>query len=110
MIHAKKVLPEYFKSLQDGSKPFEVRRQDPDEPRFCVGDYLALNEHDGEHYTGRCLLFKITYVLRDFPGLVDDWAVLGLRRGALDFLDLGASSCCTTSSLMLSSVSPDDIE
>lgn len=37
MIHVRKVLPEYFNALQDGTKRFELRREDPDAPRFAVG-------------------------------------------------------------------------
>ena len=82
MIHVRKVLPEYFEALRTGRKRFELRgERDADEP-FAAGDFLALNEWtksettqisaDGRlyaelpcgHYTGRCLLFEILYVLR----------------------------------------------
>ena len=96
MIHVRKVLPEYFNALLDGTKRFELRREDPDAPRFAVGDYLALNEYDpcrhaapDDLYTGRCLLFEISYVLRDFEGLAADYVVLGLRTTPLSWMDGG---------------------
>lgn len=51
MIHALKTEPQFFEAVIDGSKTFEVRKNDRD---FRVGDYLALNELDDtrEGYTG----------------------------------------------------------
>lgn len=98
MIHAKKVKPEYFEAELKGQKPFELRREDPDEPAYAVGDYLALNEcEDGKHaaaprYTGRCLLYRITYVLRGSPLLSPGVVALGLRLMPLEFEDLRALS------------------
>lgn len=85
MIYVKKCEPEYFEALQRGDKTFELRREDPGQPAFAVGDYLAVNEWDPERpedrrYTGRCLLFRITYVLRGFELLLEPDAVaLSLR-------------------------------
>lgn len=97
MIHAKKVLPEFFEALRAGDKRFELRREDPDEPSYAVGDYLALNEYDpGRHatqddqFTGRCMLFEITYVLRDTEWLQPDCVALSLRPLPLCFADLNA--------------------
>ena len=61
MIHAVKIIPEYYEAVKDGSKRFEVRK---DDRPYNVGDYIALNEYDVSGYTGRSMLFKITYVLR----------------------------------------------
>ena len=95
MIHAKKVKPEYFEALLRGDKTFELRREEPDEPEYAVGDYLAVNEFcvglQGSRvgdYTGRCLLYEITYVLRDSPLLAKGVVALGLRRKPLCFEDL----------------------
>lgn len=91
MIHVKKVRAEYFDALQRNDKPFELRRPDPDEPRFAVGDYLALNEWRDEHYTGRCLLFRVTYVLdaaRSCGCLTEGSVALGLRPMPLEFFGL----------------------
>ena len=94
MIHAKKVRPEYFEANLKGLKPFEIRAEAPGEPRYAVGDYLALNEWEpepealGDGYTGRCLLYEITYVLRDFELLQPGAVVLGLKLKPLSFADL----------------------
>lgn len=96
MIHAKKILPEYFEQSLKGLKPFEIRREEPDEPRYQAGDYLALNEYDpseeplGAGYTGRCLLYEITCVLRDHELLQPGTAVLGLRLKPLSFAQVEA--------------------
>lgn len=94
MIHAKKVRPEYFEASLKGLKPFEIREEKPNEPRYSVGDYLALNEWEpephelGDGYTGRCLLYEITYVLRDFELLQPGAVALGLKLKPLCFEDL----------------------
>ena len=94
MIHAKKILPDYFEASLKGIKPFEIREEKPNEPRYTVGDYLALNEWEpepealGDGYTGRCLLYEITYVLRDYELLQPGAVVLGLKLKPLSFWDL----------------------
>lgn len=96
MIHAKKIRPEYFEASLKGLKPFEIRAEAPGEPRYAVGDYLALNEWEpepealGDGYTGRCLLYEITYVLRDFELLQPGAVALGLRLMPLNLAELRA--------------------
>ena len=96
MIHVRKVLPEYFEALRTGRKRFELRdERDADEP-FAAGDFLALNEYDPGppyeegHYTGRCLLFKILYVLRNYELLTPGAVALSLSMRPLDPEDIAA--------------------
>lgn len=102
MIHVRKVSPEYFEALHSGKTRFELMREEPDEERFAVGDYLALNEysrgeHVATHYSGRCLLFEITYILRDHPMMLPDTAILGLALKPLSFNDIpGANKLIKT--------------
>lgn len=97
MIHAKKVKPEYFEELRKGTKTFELRREDPGEPTFSVGDYLALNEcevgqhSESTHYSGECLLYRITYVLRGSDLLPEGVVALGLKLMPLSFEDIKSS-------------------
>ena len=104
MIHVRKVLPEYFTALQTGRKRFELRNEFDAEEPFAVGDFLALNEYDpgtyttpggyihaGEpHYTGRCLLFEILYILRNNELLPDGVACLSLSLRPLGPDDVAA--------------------
>ena len=64
MIHALKILPEYFRAVTSGKKTFEARR---DDRGFRAGDYLALNEWEADagEYTGRCCLVRVTDILAD---------------------------------------------
>lgn len=64
--HSLKILPEYFESVLDGSKTFEIRKNDRS---FSVGDTLILKEWDGK-YTGRVIKKEITYMLDDSSGYV----------------------------------------
>lgn len=76
-IH-KKILPEYFAAVEDGSKPFELRQED--DTVFEVGDILVLNEFDGEH-TGRVCSRTVTYITRGpIYGLQAGWVILGLSQ------------------------------
>ena len=69
MIHALKILPEYFEAVASGKKLFEIREEDREVP-FQVGDFLALNEYEKGAYTRRCCLVEVVYVLRDLPDYV----------------------------------------
>lgn len=105
MIHALKTLPEFFEASLHMIKNFEVRRNDRD---FKVGDYVALNEWvssaaDTGHYTGRCILQQIVYVLRDKEYCKDGFVILGLRPCSVVHVD---NTCCIDNDLLdsLSSV------
>ena len=60
----KKILPEYFQAVADGTKTFELRKDDSD---YKVGDFLELREWDADkgEYTGRVVVREITYILRN---------------------------------------------
>ena len=74
MEHELKILPQYYCRVADGSKTFEVRKNDRG---FQPGDIVTLREWDGklvshpvhpmdsdhDGYTGKRLKFKIGYVL-----------------------------------------------
>ena len=50
MTHALKTWPVYFKAVKEGSKTFEVRK---DDRKFHVGDKVLLQEYDLEEgFTG----------------------------------------------------------
>lgn len=50
--HSLKVVPPYFDAIVDGTKPFEVRRNDR---AFQRGDFLLLHEwHPQNHGDDRC--------------------------------------------------------
>jgi hypothetical protein len=80
MTHCLKTWPEYYKSVIDGSKPFEVRQNDRS---FHVGDTLILQEYDPEkkQYTGQETEFSVTYILVGGAfGVEDGYVVMGLRQ------------------------------
>ena len=64
MIHQEKTLPKYFEAELQGVKNFDVRADDR-EPRYSVGDLIVSMEWDGEEYTGRAIIKKVTYILRE---------------------------------------------
>lgn len=59
-IHELKLNTAYFPSVADGSKTFEIRKNDRG---YEVGDVLILREYDdAENYTGKRLVVDVTYV------------------------------------------------
>lgn len=75
MLHALKTLPQYFEAAAEELKKFEVRKNDRP---YAPGDYVALNEWNGEQYTGRFTLHKIIYILSDPEYCKSGYVVLGL--------------------------------
>lgn len=73
MIHELKVWPDYFARLADGSKTFEIRK---DDRGFQAGDELLLREWNPQSYwsatrngwvadyTGRELSFRVGFVAK----------------------------------------------
>jgi hypothetical protein len=65
MRHELKSWPEYFERIADGTRTFELRKDD--RGGFHEGDIVLLREWDPntQTYTGRSLSARISYVLRD---------------------------------------------
>ncbi len=76
MTHGIKILPEYFRPVEDGIKRFELRKNDRD---YQVGDKVIMREWDGEQYTGNKVIVDIEYILKDCPeyGLADGYCIFG---------------------------------
>lgn len=76
MIHELKILPEYFQAVISGEKTFEIRKNDRP---FHKGDLLALNEFNGQNWTGNSCLVYIDYIL-DNPSYVNkDMVVMAIK-------------------------------
>lgn len=64
MTHALKTWPEYFKEVEAGNKPFEVRKNDRN---FQSGDTVILQEYDPatKKYTGKEATKTIGYIFNN---------------------------------------------
>lgn len=79
-IHKLKTLPEYWWAVNDGTKTFEVRKNDRD---FQVGDYLIMVYYDpspdfrtDQEFFG----IEVSYVLNGGQFGVDpDYCILGIK-------------------------------
>lgn len=81
LTHELKTWPPHFDAAFCGAKPFEFRRDDR-AGGFNVGDWLLLREFDptSQAYTGRTLYRYVTYVLRDFCGMLPGYVCLGVLQ------------------------------
>jgi hypothetical protein len=82
MVHTLKTWPVFFKAVEDGIKPFDLRKADR---LYASGDTLVLQEYEPEgiSYTGKEITFFISYILRDtdFPAAIKKgYCILGLKK------------------------------
>lgn len=76
-LHELKIYPKYFEAVLNGSRAFEIRKNDRG---FQVDDNIFLREWDNMKYSGRVIFAEITYVLDDkFIGLTEDYVALGIK-------------------------------
>jgi len=81
--HRLKTWPEYFNAVVDGTKTFEVRKNDRN---YQIGDMLVLKEFDPQKqtFTLRITYRVICYVLPGGQfGIETGYCVLGLREPEL---------------------------
>ena len=76
MIHELKIYPEYFKAVISGEKTFEIRKNDRP---FHKGDLLALNEFDGQYWTGNSCLVYVDYILNNPDYVKKDMIIMGIK-------------------------------
>lgn len=77
VVHEVKLSSEYFNSVKNGSKPFELIFDDKD---YVVGDIFVLRETRSGEYTGRICWREVTYKLSDCQGLAQGWCILGIGK------------------------------
>lgn len=79
MKHDLKTLPEYFEKVHNGSKNFEIRK---DDRGYLVGDTLILREWDKDNgYSGRVIKKEISYILDNNEYLQDGYVALAMVDG-----------------------------
>lgn len=78
-VHELKILPQYFKCVVDGTKNFELRKNDR---AYRVGDVLLLKEFENNQtgYTGKEIKKVITYIFYGGAyGLNKDYVILSIK-------------------------------
>lgn len=76
MIHELKIYTEFFNDVLSGRKTFEIRKNDRP---FQVGDLLALNEFDGQYYTGNSCLVFVDYIMNNPDYIKKDMVVMSIK-------------------------------
>lgn len=78
MIHELKTIQPYFNAVYNGTKTFELRKNDRD---YKVGDILNLREYDDivREYRDRSISKRVNYILEGGQfGLQKGFVILGL--------------------------------
>ncbi len=75
--HKLKLTVKYFDAVCNGSKTFELRKNDRE---YKVGDILEMEEYGGGGVgTGRAVKAIITYILEGYAGLEDGYCILSIK-------------------------------
>jgi hypothetical protein len=76
-MHDLKIWPHFFSDVLNGTKTFELRRNDRN---FECGDDLLLREWNPEtrEYTGREIIKHVAMIVTQSEGLAEGWVILGL--------------------------------
>lgn len=79
MTHALKTVPPYFKDIVDGTKTFEIRKNDR---LFKVGDKLLLQEYlpKEDKYSGQEWEGIITYILDNPDYCKKGFITMGIKQ------------------------------
>lgn len=72
--HEVKLAASWWADVTSGKKRFELRKNDRG---YKVGDKLLMQEYKDGVYTGRSILADITYMLEEYTGLTEGYAILG---------------------------------
>lgn len=76
--HYLKTVQPFFSQVKNGTKTFELRRNDRD---FQIEDEVILQEYDltTNLYSGQEIRGNITYVLKDWAGLDDGYCIFSIE-------------------------------
>lgn len=77
--HQLKSWPEFFEPIAMGVKTFDLRK---DDRGYSVGDDVQFEEINPrlDERTGKVATRRITYILRDFAGLMPGYCILGITN------------------------------
>jgi ASC-1-like (ASCH) protein len=75
--HHLKTWPEYFEAIANGTKTFELRKNDRD---FNAGDILVLEEYNNvtQQYTGRKIYRRVGFIIKGEWGLPENVCCMSL--------------------------------
>ena len=77
ICHTIRIWPEYFEAVLNGTKTFELRKDDRD---YSVGDSVVLMEFTDGRFTGRSVKKRITFKLSDFDGLQEGYCIFSIQN------------------------------
>jgi ASC-1-like (ASCH) protein len=77
-----KIHPEFFERVVDGSKKFEIRKEDDILRMYREGDLINLREWDPKtkDFTGKSTLVEVAYLTRDPRFVKEGHVVMSIER------------------------------
>jgi ParB family chromosome partitioning protein len=85
--HTVKLVYTYFDDVVSGKKPFELRKNDRD---YKEGDILEMMEFKDGNYTGRSIKVIVTYLMKEYTGIVDGYCIMGTKIVGVAGVDMAA--------------------
>lgn len=76
ITHNLKIRSEFFRAVSQGTKTFELRKDDRD---YQAGDQIMLMEFEEGRFTGNTIKKTITYKLAGFEGLQPGYCILAIQ-------------------------------
>lgn len=76
-IHHIKLCQPYYDAVKNGEKRFELRFNDRN---YQNADILAMHLYDGENMSDEAIQFQITSILKDYPGLEENYVIMSLSE------------------------------
>ena len=86
--HDVKLAASWWNDVTSGKKRFELRKSDRS---YKVGDKLLMQEYAAGAFTGRTILADITYMLEEYTGLAEGYAILGIELVKVSETDTAAT-------------------
>lgn len=79
VVHVLKTWPVHFQEIKNGTKTFELRKNDRN---FAMNDFLFLEEYnpDTGKYTGNRIICRVGTMVHGLFGLKDDYCAMSLLK------------------------------
>lgn len=86
-VHKIRLASQYFDDVCSGRKSFELRK---DDRGYEEGDILEMSEFKDGKPTGRMVRVLVTYILKEYTGIEDDYCIMATKVMSVRGVDMAA--------------------